>query len=880
MARSRPSDFLRAAAAFSVVASSTPALAATYHVAASGGADANDGSAAHPFATLSACASLAKAGDTCTTHAGTYRETVTLRASGTATAPIRFEVAAGECVTVTGADPFTAPFTNLQGDVWSAPVTGDIQQMFSNGAMIWEAQWPNRTPSVVFDVPKGITAQGTGVQTVDDGSATYLVDPNIPAGDWTGAMVFILPGSRWQSDSRAVSAYDPATHTLTLDTTVPWAEKSTQPIPSNQYYLYGSPLALDAQDEWVVSKGNLLYYSSDDPGKHGLEAKTRPYAFDITGSYVEIVGFHVFGAAVRATGDHNTIDSLSIEYPTHLRSFNAYYTEGDINRITGDFNVWKNSIIQKSGSSGLGVAGNQNRIENNIVTDAVYQATNRGALDVNDWQKSYQGNLFLYNTVTRSGRAGIFQAGAANGRVMFNKVSHWALLTNDMGGIYSWGTDGQGGEIAYNELSDVTAFWANGIYLDDKVKHFIAHHNYVHDSTFYAFNIKEENEYFNNTMANVGTPFQIGKNFQTGQWEHTDLAQVKNNLTDGTLLVRVGILPTNVAADFSYFEAQVHATADWQHVVIPFASMGQPLWFTQVPFDLTAVHQIAFTPSTNGDFQMDLDNIRLEGATSLVVDDFESASALNGLGGSPWGGGAGDGVSLTSGNLTFATGGPGTSTKYASFTGSMVFGDSSWGLFNESVPDKDLSSYTAISFDIRGGIKDFKVLASGGSPLQSHNATCSFLGSTVPSCALDQGAVLAGVTDGFGGAAPDIGAFESTSPPWVAGAVRSADSSICGKIADMAYTLPPRAPNPWQDAGAVDAGATMDAGPADASADGSADASLPDGTSVSPAGGCGCRVAGDSTRTNPLAIVLGAMAVAALRRGRLAKSRAHLRSAS
>ena len=77
----------------------------------------------------------------------------------------------------------------------------DIEQLFSNGIMIREAQWPNRTPGVLFDAPKGIAGQGIGVITAADGSSvSRLVDPNIPAGDWTGATVFILPGSRRESD--------------------------------------------------------------------------------------------------------------------------------------------------------------------------------------------------------------------------------------------------------------------------------------------------------------------------------------------------------------------------------------------------------------------------------------------------------------------------------------------------------------------------------------------------------------------------------------------------------------------------------------------------------------------------------------------------------
>jgi hypothetical protein len=826
------------------------ARATVYEVAQSGSdAGIPDGTAAHPFLTISACAQIAQAGDTCLVHAGTYRETVSPAASGTAAAPVRFVVADGECVTVSGAEPLGASFTAVGGNVWVASVPDPIEQMFSRGTMIWEAQWPNRTPGALFDVPKGVTGQGTGVFTTGDGgSISLLIDPNIPPGDWTGAVVFILPGYRWQSDSRPVAAYDPTSHTITLDTTVPWAEKATQPLPANPYYLFGSPLALDVQDEWVTTGGadggayTLSYYSADDPSNHGLEYKKRLYAFDVARSYVDIVGFHVFGAAVRLVGNGNVVDSLSIEYPTHLRAFDAYYTDGDVNRIVGDDNVWKNTIVEKSGSAGLVVAGNGNVVENTIANDIAYQATNHAGFDMYDYQASYRGNVFAYNTVNRSGRGGIFQYGSKGGRVVLNSVSQWALLTSDMGGIYAWGTDGEGTEIAYNDVGGSTAFWSNGIYLDDGTKHFIAHHNFVHDSTFYGFCIKEENDYWNNTLANVGTPFLVANNAQNGRWENTNLAKVQNDVGDGTFLVRVGLLPT-VVTDYGYFEAPVQVTGDWRRVEIPFASMHQPLWFVQEPFDLSSVQEIAFTPWTNGDFELDIDNLTLEGTTPLLLDTFDAPGAANGLGGYAWGGGSGNGGMLgTTVVLTYTSGGPAGSTSYAALAGTIVLGDSSWGVLTESLSSSDLSMYTGISFDVRGRTKGLRVLATGGSPIQDHNDSCALSGMVAPACAIGRGAVIPGIAVGVDGGPPDLGAFPSAQPPWQAGAQRPNDPSVCGKIADLDAALPPPIPNPWGDGGGGSDGGPDATKTSDASTGGGADGGTPE--SASGKSGCACRVKG------------------------------------
>jgi hypothetical protein len=67
--------------------------AATYTVKAGGGGN---------YTTVSACAAVAVAGDTCVVYAGTYSETPSLSRSGTAASPITFSVNPGDCVTIHG----------------------------------------------------------------------------------------------------------------------------------------------------------------------------------------------------------------------------------------------------------------------------------------------------------------------------------------------------------------------------------------------------------------------------------------------------------------------------------------------------------------------------------------------------------------------------------------------------------------------------------------------------------------------------------------------------------------------------------------------------------------------------------------------------------
>lgn len=77
-------------------------MATTYYVQASGGSDSNSGTETNPFKTIQHAVNLVAAGDTVIVRAGTYVETVTIRNSGTATAPISIIAYPGEQPVIDG----------------------------------------------------------------------------------------------------------------------------------------------------------------------------------------------------------------------------------------------------------------------------------------------------------------------------------------------------------------------------------------------------------------------------------------------------------------------------------------------------------------------------------------------------------------------------------------------------------------------------------------------------------------------------------------------------------------------------------------------------------------------------------------------------------
>ena len=88
------------------------------------GNDASDGSAAHPWRTISHAAAVAESGDTVTIHAGVYREWVKPANAGREGAPITYRAAKGERVVVTGADEVRG-WTKRPDGLWEAHVSYD-----------------------------------------------------------------------------------------------------------------------------------------------------------------------------------------------------------------------------------------------------------------------------------------------------------------------------------------------------------------------------------------------------------------------------------------------------------------------------------------------------------------------------------------------------------------------------------------------------------------------------------------------------------------------------------------------------------------------------------------------------------------------------------
>jgi hypothetical protein len=483
--------------------------AAEYWVSPHGN-DASAGTQESPWQTLSKAAAVAAPGDTVFLRTGTYNETLRPAKSGEADKPIRFVGASGERPILSGANPLTGAWQPHQGSIYKLQTDLKFIQLFVDGKMMPEARWPNTPPGELMTYNRAAAGEGTGYEV--------LADKNLPAGDWNGGIVLFWPGSRWVSMTRRISDYQPD-RSLRFDPTTEQKVKDKyhatdpyKPHAGNPYVLMGSLAGLDSPGEWFLDENTSTVYlwthDNQSPASHTVAVKQRDYAADFGKlRFVELRGVDIFGAGVNmADAQGCVLEDCRLRYVEHVRQWDSGKLPPVRNVITGKGNEWRRCLIHGAATTGLQMAGEDNRLTNSIIRDVNYAGTGRGGLDL----ARSVGAVVSHCTISRTGRDGIQHHGSKRIRIEYCDIFHANLINNDSGAIYAWGTDGEGGIIAYNWVHDNTGDSTVGIYLDNFDKNFIVHHNLVWNCSGSGIRMNSDainHLVANNTIQQVREPF-------------------------------------------------------------------------------------------------------------------------------------------------------------------------------------------------------------------------------------------------------------------------------------------------------------------------------------------------------------------------------------
>ena len=340
-----------------------------------------------------------------------------------------------------------------------------------------------------------------------------------PAGAWDGAIINIASGQQWVAQTGRVTDYRPGRLEFSYrQRTGLKSERMETPVGGNPYYLTGKYVALDAPGEWFHDPADGTLYlrtpGSDSPSGHTVEAKRRQFAFDLSGrSYVNVQGFKVFASTITTdeSTNHVVIDGISAQYLSHFTFSDTGWEvpEAASLRLAGNDNVLRNSTLAYSAGHGVYIRGDRNRVENNVIHDIGYTGSNGIGINIVGYDDLVSGN-----TVYDCGRNGIMHAHLHRGRVIYNLVHDVLLQTTDGGGIYAWGNDGMGTEVAYNVVYGVHSggFGGAGLYLDNACTNYVVHHNLVYDADL-GLKMNDpsyDNQIYNNTLAATQTSVKAG----------------------------------------------------------------------------------------------------------------------------------------------------------------------------------------------------------------------------------------------------------------------------------------------------------------------------------------------------------------------------------
>jgi parallel beta-helix repeat protein len=296
--------------------------------------DANPGTEALPYATINKATTVALPGDTIIVKRGLYRERVSFASSGTADKPITLRSKPGDHVIISGSVELAgwAPLAEADargntnfGHIYYVDLTWKPTRLDENGVKLEQAKSPN-----------------TGWWVVEAGSdATHIVDAaHLTQSDpnyWVGAELYYRDMQPVIEHRANVTAYDPATHTVTIDGNLTWTDAGGVPYPPvpgiDRYQMFNKLEFLDRAGEWVAEdRGGGTYRVYVWPTESGNAAdelfevttQTNSLIAVSSRSYIAIDGFEVrhttgYAQAVSVSGsDHITIRNCVANYNDYM----------------------------------------------------------------------------------------------------------------------------------------------------------------------------------------------------------------------------------------------------------------------------------------------------------------------------------------------------------------------------------------------------------------------------------------------------------------------------------------------------------------------------------------------------------------------------------
>jgi hypothetical protein len=496
---------------------------AQYYVSVDG-SDENPGTREQPFKTIQKAAGVMSAGDTCYVMSGIYRETVIPANDGTAGSPLVFTTYGEGKVYITGSDTVSG-WEVWKDNIYKACFPDSVTQLFVNKKRAYPARYPDFITGKMHS-----TADWRQVDASADGDADFS-GIDFPQDYWKGGYCRILTGHKWIAHIGKISSSGSSVVHCN-ERSSPWNDYNPGVyLGKGVGYITHHIHALDSPNEWHWQNDTLYYYPEPgtDMTKAHVEARTRYLGFNASGrSYIEIKNINFAWASVsfeNATGC--LLEGASVIFTDPF----FYYTSGWSNTtggvvVSGSGNVIKDCYVAHTWGSGISIDGTNNTVENCLVEDCDWSATDASAVFVKG-----EDHQILHNTLRKTARSILVHRRSKKTDIMYNDMYDCGLLCDDLGLTYAYMSNGDGSNIAYNFVHDNHAVGtSSGIYLDNYDTGFIVHHNVVWNCGIGIQTNKPgvDHEIYNNTVWNC----QVAQHAWGQDGTEIVNQKVKNNLSD------------------------------------------------------------------------------------------------------------------------------------------------------------------------------------------------------------------------------------------------------------------------------------------------------------------------------------------------------------
>jgi parallel beta-helix repeat protein len=477
-------------------------------------------------------------GDTILIHGGVYREVLNIDKSD-----ICIQGFSNEKVIITGTQE-VRNWTEIGKNYYKAYCKKEVLQLFEKNRMLLPARWPN------YDSSMYSTRNWKKLYTSND--STFFVDNSWPENYWNGAWCYAIAGKKWVVNVEQVLSSKDSILKM-KDFWFNYQNKNWYTGDADGFILKHIN-ALDTLDEWHWQNDTLFAMLENKPDS--INAQIIDIVIKSKGQRnVVMQNICIVGGRIQLENvdnfEFNQVNVINGTAPKIYEYSNgAAYAAIEFLGESQNCSI-SNSIVDGNWGGGIYLEGENNSIFNCVVSNCNWM----GNGTANIGNKGY-GHAISFCDVFNSGKFLIVHNNTQRLSIKNNHLHDGGYLANDLGLTYTYGTDGDNTEIAYNMVHGNHSKEAGvGIYLDIECKKFLVHHNVVYDclSGIQTIMNAYDHEIYNNTIWNCGKAINYWGEDGSNMYNQKVYNNLANDIFDAGTDVRF-----NLSTGINQFEDSLH----------------------------------------------------------------------------------------------------------------------------------------------------------------------------------------------------------------------------------------------------------------------------------------------------------------------------------